>query len=236
MFQGIRSLTAAIVALADIQCAGDNILRKIMLATEHFVLLRILIGDTVAECYARCPDQFRAHEFCNSSGQNGTDVHQRHFLLRNIHPLRQLRSAFGTKGFHQLGKCLAIHYGIDFSPLVSLAHRPGRQVIVHDDDIFDLAVLEIQLLVIIQLCRSQFVHQTLHLSAARVQMIQQFLQPQYPQPQVLRGDQCILVEQGNLDTTPADVQDRRLFFNDSAESLSLGSNGLVIQETLFGVA
>ena len=114
---------------------------------------------------------------------------------------------------------------------MSLAHRPGRQVIVHDDDIFDLAVLEIQLLVIIQLCRSQFVHQTLHLSAARVQMIQQFLQPQ-----VLRGDQCILVEQGNLDTTPADVQDRRLFFNDSAESLSLGGNGLVIQETLFGVA
>ena len=99
-----------------------------------------------------------------------------------------------------------------------------------------LISLEIQLLVIIQLRRSQFVHQTLHLSAARVQMIQQFLQPQYPQPQVLRGDQCILVEQGNLDTTPADVQDRRLFFNDSAESLSLGGNGLVIQETLFGVA
>ena len=34
MFQGIRSPGTTVVAFADIHCAGDNILRKIMLSPE----------------------------------------------------------------------------------------------------------------------------------------------------------------------------------------------------------
>ena len=53
---------------------------------------------------------------------------------------------------------------------------------------------------------------------------------------ILGGNQAVLVKKGHLHAAASHIKDGGAFFDDPVELVGLSCDGLVIQETLFGVA
>ena len=92
--QRFPSLLAAHIAFADILGAGDNILFKIMLRQDNFILLRIFIRHTIAQSHTRSPKHLCIHHFNDTLKQHIGYVKQVDALLRHIEYTRQFLRCF----------------------------------------------------------------------------------------------------------------------------------------------
>ena len=81
MLQGLAAPFASQETFADVSCAGDDVLIKIVLRHQDPVFLRIFVGDAVAEGHAGRPDQLRVHQLQNPADQSGGGAHQPEILL-----------------------------------------------------------------------------------------------------------------------------------------------------------
>ena len=66
--------------------------------------------------------------------------------------------------------------------------------------------------------------------------MQQFLEPQHADAQILRGYQRVIVKEGNLDAAPTDIHNGSPFPDQGMKNFPSESDGLIVQEALFGIA
>ena len=67
-------------------------------------------------------------------------------------------------------------------------------------------------------------------------MIQSLLEAQYAKPHILGGNKSILIKKRNLDATATNIHNGCSVFNNLKKSLSLKSDGFIIQKSLLRVA
>ena len=112
--------------------------------------------------------------------------------------------------------------------IIALFSQHNRDIVIHNNNIFDFPLPQIQLFVYLKLGIHQFFYKIIILIQTCIQMIQSLLEAQYAKPHILGGNKSILIKKRNLDATATNIHNGCSVFNNLKKSLSLKSDGFII--------
>ena len=227
----IVGLVARITA-GNILRRHEYIFFKIVARLYDLVLLRILICNTVSKLDARQPDRVHVQFLDQLPVQHHHgDEHGRH-LLGYAQLLGYVLQ--GTHD-HVLVPAHKLFPGLRVVCAAPVLEDQVGKVVAHEDHRPDLPVLHVHAPEIDQVLADQLVHKHVIMDGLAIESAEPFTDPEGAEQDVLRGDEGILLKEGDLDASTAHIDDRRPLGNEILEFLPPGCNGFIPEETLLGI-
>ena len=140
---------------------------------DNFILLCILICNAIAQSHAGCPNPLCLHAVHDTLQKYHGYIEKRHVFFRHIQHFCKLRKLFVTEKPCIIFHCLPIRETVAFL----LSSDKCRNIIIHNNNVFNLPVLQIQLFIDTHLGFHHFFDQHIILTDACIKMLESFLKP-----------------------------------------------------------